>query len=187
MRDDGRNGDLKRGDHVFSLRLTINELSVGQMHYRVSAAFKRVLQRVLSSTVVVYLDPFPLPPDPGEAGKQTLAGVDSDADGIRDDIQRFIALSASNDQQRMAMTKYARAMQEDIIAPTDETPNARAGAIRCLIFVFGPSGAESQSARLLSKMLNTDGRIVAWKSAATDTPPTLGPIRESELGAYCGN
>lgn len=31
-----------------------------------------------------------LPPDPGEAGKQTIDGIDADKDGIRDDIQRYI-------------------------------------------------------------------------------------------------
>ena len=34
-----------------------------------------------------------LPPDPGKAGKQTLMGVDSDGDGLRDDIQRYIYLT----------------------------------------------------------------------------------------------
>lgn len=31
-----------------------------------------------------------LPPDPGEAGKATIDGIDSDKDGVRDDVQRFI-------------------------------------------------------------------------------------------------
>lgn len=34
-----------------------------------------------------------LPPDPGERGKQTLEGIDSDGDGLRDDVQRFIVLN----------------------------------------------------------------------------------------------
>ena len=34
-----------------------------------------------------------LPPDPGRAGKQTLMGIDSDGDGLRDDIQRYIYLT----------------------------------------------------------------------------------------------
>lgn len=31
-----------------------------------------------------------LPPDPGEAGKATIDGIDADKDGIRDDVQRWI-------------------------------------------------------------------------------------------------
>ena len=34
-----------------------------------------------------------LPPDPGAAGKATLEGIDADGDGLRDDLQRFIAIS----------------------------------------------------------------------------------------------
>jgi hypothetical protein len=32
-----------------------------------------------------------LPPDPGPAGMLTIEGIDADKDGIRDDVQRFIA------------------------------------------------------------------------------------------------
>jgi hypothetical protein len=35
----------------------------------------------------------PVPPDPGEAGKQTLEGIDSDNDGVHDDVQRWIVLT----------------------------------------------------------------------------------------------
>jgi hypothetical protein len=37
-----------------------------------------------------------LPPDPGEAGKATLEGIDSDNDGIRDDVQRYLATAYSD-------------------------------------------------------------------------------------------
>ena len=43
-----------------------------------------------------------LPPDPGEAGKATLEGIDSDQDGIRDDIQRYIALTYPDSQKTRA-------------------------------------------------------------------------------------
>ncbi len=34
-----------------------------------------------------------LPPDPGEAGKATLEGIDSNGNGVRDDIERWIAFT----------------------------------------------------------------------------------------------
>jgi hypothetical protein len=37
-----------------------------------------------------------IPPDPGEAGKATLEGIDSDNDGVRDDIERWIVLENEN-------------------------------------------------------------------------------------------
>src|SRR4029453_4803425 len=33
-----------------------------------------------------------LPPAPGEAGRDTIGGLDADKDGMRDDVQRWIAL-----------------------------------------------------------------------------------------------
>lgn len=38
-------------------------------------------------------EPADFPPDPGSAGKATFAGIDSDQDGIRDDVQRHIILA----------------------------------------------------------------------------------------------
>jgi len=32
-----------------------------------------------------------LPPDPGPAGMKTIEGIDADKDGVRDDVQRYIA------------------------------------------------------------------------------------------------
>jgi hypothetical protein len=52
-----------------------------------------------------------LPPDPGEAGKTTISGIDSDSDCVRDDIERFIArLLQGSDQvtARKYMFEYAK-------------------------------------------------------------------------------
>jgi len=55
---------------------------------------------------------FILPPDPGEAGKQTLEGIDSDKDGLRDDLQREIMfLVPESEKSRMALQQYERAAQ----------------------------------------------------------------------------
>ncbi len=53
-----------------------------------------------------------LPPDPGEAGKQTLLGIDSDNDGVRDDVQIGIAhYYPENENARKALNQLARAIQ----------------------------------------------------------------------------
>jgi hypothetical protein len=45
-----------------------------------------------------------LPPDPGSNGKMSLQGIDSDKDGIRDDVQREIFFLAPDSQKvRMAL------------------------------------------------------------------------------------
>jgi len=53
-----------------------------------------------------------LPPDPGPAGEATLAGIDSDNDGVRDDVQRWIALTYPSSQKtREALKQSAIAEQ----------------------------------------------------------------------------
>ena len=62
-----------------------------------------------------------LPPDPGEAGKTTLAGIDSDGDGVRDDIQRYIVLTYSDSEKtRAALMQQARAWQAYLLNASDE-------------------------------------------------------------------
>lgn len=53
MRDDGANGDAVAGDKIFTLRLTRTESAPGELRLQVSAAFQRLLRRVLSSVTVV--------------------------------------------------------------------------------------------------------------------------------------
>ncbi|TJZ70052.1 carbohydrate-binding protein [Chitiniphilus eburneus] len=48
-----------------------------------------------------------VPPDPGAAGRKTLAGIDADQDGVRDDVQRFLAQEVG---QHPARFKYAMEM-----------------------------------------------------------------------------
>ena len=109
MHDDGANGDVTAGDKVFSYRLSVNQATVGQIYYRASAAFRGVLQRVLSSLVSVTFDPVSLPPDPGNAGEQTLSGVDSNANGVRDDVERYIALHHIGDSVGVQiLMRYAK-------------------------------------------------------------------------------
>lgn len=56
---------------------------------------------------------FSLPLDPGEKGKETLLGIDSDNDGVRDDIQRYIYLTYPNEKiVRLALSQIARNYQE---------------------------------------------------------------------------
>jgi len=53
-----------------------------------------------------------LPPDPGAAGKLTLSGIDSDNDGVRDDVQRWIVMTYPNSQKtRAALTQRTKVMQ----------------------------------------------------------------------------
>jgi len=61
-----------------------------------------------------------LPPDPGEAGKATLQGIDSDGDAIRDDIQRYITLTYPDSRKtRAALRQFVIALNRAVLASPD--------------------------------------------------------------------
>ena len=57
-----------------------------------------------------------LPPDPGEAGKLTIEGIDSDKDGLRDDVQRYIVETWWPSERAIkALTLVAQTKQQQVI------------------------------------------------------------------------
>ncbi|UXY15764.1 hypothetical protein N8I74_01745 [Chitiniphilus purpureus] len=58
-----------------------------------------------------------VPPDPGAEGRRTLAGIDSDNDGVRDDVQRFLAKEVGQHPARFRYAmEMARITQLEILA-----------------------------------------------------------------------
>jgi hypothetical protein len=117
-----------------------------------------------------------LPPDPGEAGKQTLEGIDADGDGVRDDVQRWIYRRYPNDElKRKAMLRYAKALQASIVnVDRDSRDQVRARVLdgfraeRCARLAFG--GVDqfdlidevAEAVREVQfQMLNTQERVIA--------------------------
>ena len=57
-----------------------------------------------------------LPRDPGPAGMKTIEGIDSDKDGVRDDVQRFIAENYGDSERAVrALNNVARGAQMEIV------------------------------------------------------------------------
>lgn len=108
-----------------------------------------------------------LPPDPGEAGTQTLLGIDSDRDGVRDDIQRYIHLTYPNEPLlRLALREYAKQFQ--LLLPTadnkDEAYNNARKMSRhreCIHFIRGKVEKHVISG-LKAEILNTRDRSIAY-------------------------
>lgn len=79
--------------------------------------------RTLPSTlkVVIEVSLLNLPPDPGEAGKITLEGIDSDNDGVRDDVQRWIVLRYPNSEKsRTAFKQVSIDFQSTLLTANDK-------------------------------------------------------------------
>ena len=65
-----------------------------------------------------------LPTDPGERGKETLKGIDSDGDGLRDDVQRFIVLNWGFSERAVAaLSAIARDAQRSVEVGGDISRN----------------------------------------------------------------
>src|SRR5687768_1528267 len=57
-----------------------------------------------------------LPSHPGRGGEDTLAGVDADGDGVRDDVQRFIVENYGYSERGVgALNNLARSYQMQIV------------------------------------------------------------------------
>jgi hypothetical protein len=111
-----------------------------------------------------------LPPDPGEAGKATLEGIDADGDGLRDDIQRYIALTyPESESTRAALRQYAITSQKTLLEADSREASLTNADIRqdawdCLHYVQ-PNDARVVRVELRAEILNTEERSIAWVKA----------------------
>ncbi len=89
---------------------------------RVAAAKGPVPTKPICSQVIVPAgDCIPqhmanMPPDPGPEGTKTIEGIDSDKDGVRDDVQRYIAENYGHSERAvMALREIAKGAQQQIL------------------------------------------------------------------------
>ncbi len=123
----------------------------------------------LETTTDDIVDDSGLPPDPGKAGKATLAGIDSDDDGLRDDVQRYIVLTYQDSEKtRAALTQEAQMMQNALLDAGNKEKSIRHGeesgrSSACLSYVLGSLEAKRAARdKLNSIILNTDERNYAY-------------------------
>lgn len=107
-----------------------------------------------------------LPPDPGAAGLQTLTGIDSDHDGIRDDLQRYLTLSYPESPDTVSALKQAVRSTQAALTATSQTAafNTATQMLRdleCLASIR-PNDADQVMGLLLANTLNTEQRGLAY-------------------------
>lgn len=131
-----------------------------------------------------------VPPEPPpELNNATLAGFDTNGNGVRDDVERYIALSyPSSAKARAALTQYAKTIGDGVlINPTDSQSvaamePARRRAQECANYVFvspvlaanlsgSPPSAQAlamytASERMRATYLNTSNRLSAYSAYA---------------------
>jgi len=112
-----------------------------------------------------------LPPDPGSEGKKTIQGIDSDHDGIRDDVQRWIHAFLPNDKNKqMALRQSARylqyALSDDYSLEVRKQGNEILDrSIQCTRKVFNDEiHGYMEDMYLQAKVLNTFARVSRYWS-----------------------
>lgn len=111
-----------------------------------------------------------LPPDPGEQGRATVPGVDSDNDGLRDDVQRYIYQTYTDEATRNALVQAAKPHLESLEVFHDEAAilqltDKMARGVECVYSVRGAANARRDLGELEAVMLNTRARIEAARAA----------------------
>lgn len=111
---------------------------------------------------------YAMPPDPGEEGLVGLAGVDADQDGVRDDVQRFIAITVQNESPEVveAINTMAAVKQKELTNAFDKhyivdlLPESIA-AIDCYLYRTD-NDPNNYGKRIEAKFYNTIERLKAW-------------------------
>lgn len=115
----------------------------------------------------------------------TVAGVDADNDGVRDDIETYIDQTysgGSDGPTRDALRRYAKAAQAAMLEAGDQPRSVthadeRFRAIECLM-AQEPADFPTIFSELRARILNTDVRSKAYLEAdrqVTATPIALFP------------
>lgn len=148
----------------------------GTIHVRVGS---RTLPQTLKTSITYAV--VPLPPDPGEAGKATTAGIDSDGDGVRDDVERWIALTYPDSARiRAALTQEAKVYQTELTDGSIDVLGFSA-ASDCVGSAFMTSDADVAGGRtalaasrlIKATVLNTPARTEAYYQADSRLGPTF--------------
>ncbi len=186
-----QNGDESGTNQVSSAIISINGVKIlGPSDFNQKV---QVLERVISpndleNTLTISLRSNPggflnvqilaetslnLPPDPGSAGDATIEGVDVNDNGIRDDIERWIALTyQDSDKTRQALIQnyyplqnfmiHAREGDRDAVY-NDMSSMQRAG--ECLDYIR-PDDAYLLIEELQAQIVNTSDRVYAYQDSS---------------------
>jgi hypothetical protein len=109
-----------------------------------------------------------LVPDPGPDGELTLEGIDSDHDGVRDDVQRHIAIHyAGQPVIQAALSDFVRAKQVFILAYENEemVVDSNPAVFRGLLCLHNLEPDNHLYNDIKSVLINTKERLMAYIKA----------------------
>jgi hypothetical protein len=186
-----QNGDESGTNQISSAIISINGVKIlgpSDFNQKVQVLERAISPNDLENTLTVSLRSNPggflnvqilaetslnLPPDPGSAGDGTIEGVDVNDNGIRDDIERWIALTyQGSEKTRQALIQnyyplqnfmiHAREGDRDAVY-NDMSSMQRAG--ECLDSIR-PDDAYLLIEELQARIVNTSDRVYAYQDSS---------------------
>lgn len=129
-----------------------------------------------------------LPPDPGAASLDSLEGIDSDNDGVRDDVEIAIyELHKDSQENREILKVGSKALQEAIMSAVsagdqdnDSASESMAKFAYCLS-ELSSMDRNKQLATLKSLQINTDERKAAYDAYNKSRHGTIQRVVEATL------
>lgn len=134
-----------------------------------------------------------LPPDPGKEGKATLLGIDSNGDGLRDDLERFAAIRFHDRPFLLQLLREEFKIQMRIIASSDDADEAvksfierhRLFQCRARFFTREPHDFDFYSNVLPHDTIERyRARELAWRHFQKG-PGWPSDLREEEMEEFC--
>ena len=117
---------------------------------------------------VIVINGHTLPSEPDrKLNNATLVGIDSNNNGVRDDVERKIYLNTNSEVKRMMMMMSARKQQKRLAAP-DLIKNARewqklnSYEIGCIAYFYRTYGTDLYSSPVEDYVFNTKERITKY-------------------------
>jgi hypothetical protein len=118
----------------------------------------------------------------GGISNKSLAGIDADNNGFRDDVEKFIDTQYPDEKIRIAARQFHKGIQNAILDPENWDPSEFFKASDCLHYL-DPEHASEISGKLEAETANKSDRIRAyWKANATlsgTIVPGIKPRKEA--------
>ncbi|MBA2549231.1 MAG: hypothetical protein H0V16_12360 [Burkholderiaceae bacterium] len=126
---------------------------------------------------------------------KTIAGIDADGDGVRDDVQRYIAENWGHSERAIrALTNIAKARQAAVIAGDSVSreeaqalaqPMLNAGS--CYILAGDQALKDTQALQKVAyKVMNTPERFKRGRDFEYKAGHTVYPLNQASTPQICG-
>ena len=141
---------------------TLNAIQEGSA--QITASLESITSQTLSLSVRKVINGHVLPPMPDETlNNSTLLGIDSNDNGVRDDVERYVIIRFSKEdfpKTRTALAmQYAWAKQKIIENPTRESAKYSHDSIDCQYYWFDRK--QEVEYQQFSELLDTDRQAAA--------------------------